>query len=120
MEKILLPDQRKKWKTALSGFSDADLAYATEKVVYVIGKMEKQLTQTAWLAGDDYTLADINFYAMCGMMVERMFPELVVASQCPRMVVWRERVTARPAAARALAGEERMRPALRAFTGHAR
>src|SRR6185369_14588585 len=42
MERIPLPDQRKKWKTARSGFSDADLAYAVEKVVYAIDKVEKQ------------------------------------------------------------------------------
>ncbi len=120
MERIPLPDQRKKWKTARSGFSEADLAYAVEKVVYAIDKVEKQLAQTEWLAGDAYTLADINFYSMCGMMVERMFPELAVASRCPRMVAWRERMTARPAVARALAGEDRTAPALRTFTGHAR
>jgi len=57
---------------------------------------------------------------MCGMMVERMFPELGVAKRCPRMVDWRERMTARPAVARALAGEDRTSPALRTFTGHAR
>jgi glutathione S-transferase len=120
MERIPLPDQRKKWMTARSGFSEKDLAYAVEKVVYAIDKVEKQLTQTAWLAGDDYTLADINFYAMCGMMVDRMFPELSVTKRCPRMVDWRERMNARPAVARALAGEDRTSPALRTFTGHAR
>ena len=120
MERIPLPDQRKKWKTARSGFSDADLVHAIDKVVFAIDKVEKQLAETAWLAGDDYTLADINFYAMCGMMVERMFPELQVAARCPRMVAWRERMNARPAVARALAGEDRTSPALRTFTGHAR
>ena len=33
-----------------------------------------------------YTLADINFYSHCGMMVERMFPEMEVATRCPRLV----------------------------------
>jgi glutathione S-transferase len=60
MENIPLPDQRKKWRTARSGFSEADLAHATEKILYAVDKAEKQLAQTAWIAGDDYTLADIN------------------------------------------------------------
>ncbi len=120
MERIPLPDQRKKWMTARSGFSESDLAYAIEKVVYAIDKVEMQLERTEWLAGEAYTLADVNFYAMCGMMVERMFPELEVATRCPRLVAWRERMTARPAVARALAGEDRTSPALRTFTGHAR
>ena len=120
MERIPLPDQRRKWQTARSGFSEADLAHATEKIVYAIDQVEQQLAVTAWLAGEDYTLADINFYSMCGMMADRMFPELGVAKRCPRLIEWRERVTARPAVAKALAGENRTSPELRTFTGHAR
>jgi len=57
---------------------------------------------------------------MCGMMVERMFPELEVTKRCPRLVAWRENMNARPAVARALAGEDRTAPGLRTWTGHAR
>ncbi len=120
MERIPLPDQRKKWQAARSGFSEADLANATEKIIYAVDKVEGQLTKTAWIAGDDYTLADINFYSHCGMMVERMFPELEIAKRCPRLVAWREKMTARPAVARALRGEDRTAPGLRTWTGHAR
>jgi len=120
MERIPLPDQRKKWMTARSGFSEADLARATEKIIYAVDKVEAQLAQTPWLAGNDYTLADINFYSHCGMMVERMFPEMDIAKRCPRLVEWRETMTARPAVARALAGEDRTAPGLRTWTGHAR
>jgi glutathione S-transferase len=120
MERIPLPDQRKKWKTARSGFSEADLANATEKIIYAVDKVEAQLARTAWIAGDDYTLADINFYSHCGMMVERMFPELEIAKRCPHLVAWREKMTARPAVAGALRGEDRTAPGLRTWTGHAR
>ena len=120
MERIPLPDQRKKWRTARSGFSETDLANATEKIICAVDKVEQQLARTAWLAGDDYTPADINFYSMCGMAVERMFPELEIAKRCPRLEVWRDRITARPAVAKALASEDRTAPGLRTFTGHAR
>ncbi len=120
MERVPLPDQRKKWKTARSGFSEQDLANATEKIIYAVDKVEKQLAKTAYLAGNDYTLADINFYSMCGMMVERMFPELQIAKRCPRLIDWRERVTARPAMATALAQEDRTEPGLRTWSGHVR
>jgi len=120
MERIPLPDQRKKWRAARSGFSAAELANATEKIIYAVDKVERQLAQTAWLAGDTYTLADINFYSHCGMMVERMFPELEIGKRCARLVAWREKMTARPAVARALAGEDRTAPGLRTWTGHAR
>src|SRR5438270_194252 len=120
MERIPLPDQRRKWRAARSGFSEADLAHATEKILFAVDKVEKQLAQTPWIAGDDYTLAEINFYSYCGMAVERMFPELAIGKRCPRLIAWREKMTARPAVARALAGENCTAPGLRTWTGAAR
>ncbi|HSG34473.1 MAG TPA: glutathione S-transferase family protein [Sphingomonadaceae bacterium] len=114
---IPLPDQRKKWATARSGFSEADLAYATEKIVYALEKIEKQLGETRYLAGDSYTLADINFYAHCGLMVDRMFPELGVDTKYKRIVAWRETISARPAVKDALASEDRTAPGLRTWSG---
>jgi glutathione S-transferase len=120
LERIPLPDQRKKWANARSGFSEADLSNAIAKIEYAVDKVEAQLARTAWLAGDEYTLADINFYCHCGMMVERMFPEMKIALRAPRLVDWRERMTARPAVKEALAMPDHTDPALRTFTGHAR
>ena len=120
MERVPLPDQRKKWMAARSGFSDEQLANATEKVEYAVEKVEAQLAKTTWLAGETYTLADINFYAHCGMMVERMFPEMTIATRCPRLVEWRDRVTARPAMQQALAMPDHTEPGLRTWSGHAR
>src|SRR5207302_11501191 len=120
MQHIPLPDQRRKWRAARSGFSEADLAHATEKILFAVDKVEKQLAQTAWIAGDEYTLADINFYSYCGMSVDRMFPELAIGKRCPRLIEWREKMTARPAVARALAGEDRTAPGVRAWTGEGR
>lgn len=120
LENIPLPDQRKKWLTARSGFSETDLANATDKIVYAVDKVEKQLGETRWIAGNDFTLADINFYSHCGMMVERMFPDLDIAQRAPRLVEWRDRMTARDGVAAALAMPDHTNPALRTFTGHAR
>lgn len=120
LERIPLPDQRKKWATARSGFSEADLANAVDKIVYACAKVDRQLAETEWLAGDMFTTADANFYAHCGMMVERMFPELEVARNYPRLVAWRDRMTARPGVRAALEMPDHTDPALRTFTGHAR
>jgi glutathione S-transferase len=117
MERIPLPDQRKKWMDARSGFSDELLANATAKIEYAVAKVEAQLAKTAWLAGDMYTLADINFYCHCGMMVERMFPEMTIG---PRLIEWRNRMTARPKVAEALAMPDHTNPALRTWSGHVR
>lgn len=117
LENIPLHEQREKWRTARSGFSEADLANATRKILVAVDKVEAQLGENEWLAGDMYTLADINFYSHCGMMVERMFPELEIAARCPRLVAWRERVTARPATQQALAMPDHTAPGLRTWSG---
>jgi glutathione S-transferase len=117
LESIPLHEQREKWKTARSGFSEADLANATRKIELAVEKVEGQLAETPWLAGDMYTLADINFYAHCGMMVERMFPEMAIATRCPRLVDWRERVAARPASQQAAAMPDHTAPGLRTWSG---
>jgi glutathione S-transferase len=120
VERIPLHEQREKWKTARSGFSEADLANATRKIEVAVDKVEAQLGAHDWLAGDMFTLADINFYAHCGMMVERMFPELDIATRAPRLVGWRDRVTARPGVAAALGMPDHTAPGLRTWTGHVR
>ena len=114
---IPLHEQREKWKTARSGFSEADLANATRKIEVAVDKVDAQLAETPWLAGDMYTLADINFYSHCGMMVERMFPEMDIATRCPRLVDWRERVAARPASQKAAAMPDHTAPGLRTWSG---
>jgi len=117
LENIPLHEQREKWRTARSGFSEADLANATRKIEVAVDKVEAQLGETEWLAGDMFTLADINFYSHCGAMVERMFPEMEIASRTPRLVDWRERVTARPAVREALNMPDHTAPGLRTWSG---
>ncbi|WP_404711059.1 glutathione S-transferase family protein [Sphingomonas sp. MMS24-J13] len=114
---IPLHEQREKWRTARSGFSEADLANATRKIEVAVDKVEAQLAETPWLAGDMYTLADINFYSHCGMMVERMFPEMEIAKRCPRLVDWRTRVAERPASKQAAAMPDHTQPGLRTWSG---
>src|SRR5262245_7246402 len=101
--RIPLHEQREKWRTARSGFSEADLANATRKIEVAVDKAERQLAQTPWLAGDLYTLADINFFSMCGMAVQRMFPEMNVEKRAPHLVEWAARMYARPGVKAALA-----------------
>ena len=120
LTRIPLHEQREKWRTARSGFSEADLANATRKIEVAVDKIEQQLTATPWIAGDMYTLADINLFAMAGFAVERMFPEMNVDKRAPRFTAWVQRVYERPGVKAALAMPNRTNPALRTFTGEAR
>ena len=118
LERIPLYEQREKWKAARSGFSQMDLDNATRKIEEAVAKVEQQLSVTRWLAGDAFTLADINFFSHCGMMLARMFPQIGTQQKCPRLLEWAERTRARPGVSAALAGPDKTNPALRTFTGH--
>jgi glutathione S-transferase len=120
LERIPLHEQREKWRTARSGFSESDLANATRKVEVAVDKVEKQLSLAPWLAGEMFTLADINFFSHCGMMVQRLFPGIGVETRAPRLLEWAQRVRERPGVKAALVMPDRTNPALRTFTGHAR
>jgi glutathione S-transferase len=118
--RIPLYEQREKWRNARSGFSDSDLANATRKIEVAIGKVEQQLANTRWLAGDIFTLADINFFTSCAVSVQRMFPEMAVEKRAPRLAEWIGRVNARPGVQAARAMPDKTNPALRTFSGHVR
>jgi glutathione S-transferase len=120
MSHVPLPDQQAKWRTARSGFSQDDLDKATAKIEYALGKVEEQLGRTPYLAGHVYTLADINFYAHCGVMANRMFPDMRVDDRFPNLVRWREAISDRPAVQAALGSEDRTRPGLRTWSGDGR
>jgi glutathione S-transferase len=119
MARIPLHEQREKWRTARSGFSEADLANATRKIEVAVDKVEQQLRTTPWLAGDTYSLADINFFAIGGMALDRLFPHLNVGTRAPQLANWVMRMYERPAVKAAFAMPNRTNPAFRTFTGEA-
>jgi glutathione S-transferase len=120
MERIPLPRQREKWAKARAGFGEADLANATRKIEQAVEKVEARLAKSLWLAGDSYTLADINFYSVCGMALARLFPEMEVPRRAPRLTDWVARVGERPGVKAAFAMPNHTDPKLRTFTGEAR
>lgn len=119
MERIPLHEQREKWKTARSGFNQDDLDNATRKIRIAVDKVEEQLSKTPWLAGEMYTLADINFFSHCGLYVSRMFPDIGDEKGAPRMNEWSQRIQEREGVKQALAMPDHTNPALRTFTGEA-
>lgn len=119
MDRIPLYEQQQKWRTARAGFSEAELENATRKIEVAIDKAEEQLKSSPWIAGSMYTLADINLYANWGFALQRMFPHLNLETRGPHVLLWVERVRARPAVQAALTMPNHTNPALRTFTGEA-
>ncbi len=105
--RIPLVEQQRKWRKAREGFDRADLDDATRKVVLAAEKADAQLGETEWLAGDMFTLADVNYYAHFGTLVERLFPSIAERADLPNFQAWRARVGARPGVKAALSSEDR-------------
>jgi len=62
VERIPLHEQRVKWRRAREGFAQEILDEEMRKIAFSIKKLEARLAVSPWLAGEQYTLADIcNF-----------------------------------------------------------
>jgi GST-like protein len=85
--------------------------YAPEKIAYAIDRyrneaqrlvrvLEKRLSEAAFLAGDEYSIADIATYPWIASALKR---EMISLDEAPCLERWREAVAARPAVARGMA-----------------
>ena len=103
LKKIPLEEQRQKWLTAATeSFTDEQLADARRKVTVSMERMEEILKKNDWLAGERYSLADINSYSMVSA-VPRLVPEAMSAEKTPKSIEWLGRMNKRPAVRAALA-----------------
>lgn len=117
LARIPLKEQRDKWATvAGESFTEAELADARRKLRVSIDKAEAILTASTWLAGPDYSLADINSYSMVAG-VERLHPELLNIDVSPRTCDWLKRIRARQGVQAAMAMPNKVPETLRTFGG---
>jgi len=96
VERIPLHEQRVKWRTARKGFDQKVLDEEMRKVTHSINKLEARLAESKWLAGPEYSLADICNFAIAGGM-ERSYADLVNPKDTPHLVDWIRRIQERPA-----------------------
>jgi len=107
---IPLKEQQDKWRTAAKSFSAEVLSESRRKLRTSIERMEGVLAGSRWLAGDGYSLADINTYSMVAAM-PRLMPEIVNSQDTPRIAAWLDVMNARPAVKAALGMSRRPLPA---------
>jgi glutathione S-transferase len=96
VERIPLKEQQVKWRRARAGFPQEILDEEMRKIAYSIHKLEARLAVSPWLAGDQYTLADICNFAIANGM-QHGFGELVNAKDTPQLMAWIQRINERPA-----------------------
>lgn len=96
VERIPLKEQQVKWRRARDGFPKELLEEEMRKIAYSVKKLEARLAVSPWLAGDQYTLADICNFAIANGM-EKGFADLVNEKDTPHLVAWIRKINARPA-----------------------
>ena len=64
MKRVSIPEQVTKWRNARAGFPQEVLDEEMRKVRVSIARLEARLGESPWLAGPDYTLADICNFAI--------------------------------------------------------
>lgn len=87
VERVPLYEQKVKWRNARKGFDPKLLEEEMRKVKYSISKLEASLKENKWLAGDDYSLADICNFAIAHNM-DMGFPEIVNEQDTPGLMDW--------------------------------
>ncbi|MEO6215374.1 MAG: glutathione binding-like protein, partial [Sphingomonas sp.] len=97
LKHIPIPEQQAKWRNARAGFPQATLDEEMRKIRVSVAKLEARLAESPWLAGDDYTLADICNFAIANRM-QFGFADIVNTEATPNLVAWIDRINARPAA----------------------
>jgi glutathione S-transferase len=88
---------REKWAiTAGPGFPEDQLDDSRRKIRWFVERMEAALRDDPWLAGPDYSLADINAYPNIEG-ASRLYKEFWNEKNVPRSIAWLARIGERPA-----------------------
>ncbi len=85
---LLPPDRQVVVDAALSAScSDDQLARGRTSLRVAVTRLEDTLCESPWLAGDDYSLADIALFPMA-MSLQALMPTAVTGSATPHLVRW--------------------------------
>jgi glutathione S-transferase len=99
--KIPVASVRARWhKGATEGISQADLAPSIAQLAGMVERMDRALADGPWLAGPDYSLADIDIAPFVQRLVRIELFHLVEAR--PAVADWWARISSRPAYLRAM------------------
>jgi len=103
LKKVEPQERRLNWLSLLDGiYTPQILATARERLKFPVARVESKLQSSPWLAGPNYSIADIDAFAMLRVLPD-LAPEVVNESATPRILDFLARVAARPAVKAALA-----------------
>jgi glutathione S-transferase len=105
LKKVPSKERQEAWlRAARKPYTEEEKAAARAKLVEMLGRMEKTLAETAWLAGPRYSIADIALVPFVKRIDEEIAPDAVTDAAHPRVTAWWKAIQARPAFARAKIG----------------
>jgi glutathione S-transferase len=105
LKKIPSKERQEAWlRVARRPYTEEERAAARAKLVEMLDRMEGTLAQTAWLAGEGYSIADIALVPFVKRIDEEIAPDAMAPKMRPRIAAWWQAIQARPAFARANIG----------------
>jgi GSH-dependent disulfide-bond oxidoreductase len=111
IDRIEPVERRAAWLAVLDGGQDD--AALRGRLSMPIARLETALAQEPWLAGAEYSIADIDAYALVNPLRD-LAPETVNDAKTPRVAAWLDSIGQRPAV-RAARARSRSGHAERAF-----
>jgi GST-like protein len=106
----LPPERQAVWQLALDDtYTEEDLESARSRLAVRIKLLEEALSQSAYLAGPRYSLADIMMFPLVRSL-PTVVAELVNEKATPRTLAWLEAVAERPAVRATLAMAKSAKP----------
>lgn len=98
IDRIPLPERRTAWRKAIYNlFSPEEMAESQRRVALGIELLEDALSKRPWLAGESYSLADINAFNTCYALPLSQ-PHLSNDEKTPHIMEWLRTIYERPAA----------------------
>ena len=96
-------ERRQSWAALLDGtYTPEILGIASERLKFPVQRVEKQLAEGAWLAGAQFSIADIDAFALM-RSVPDIAPEVANESATPRLMEYLNRIEQRPSVMASLA-----------------
>lgn len=105
MKNIPSKERQEAWlRAARRPYTEEERAGARAKLVELLDRMERTLSETPWLAGQTYSIADIGAVPFVKRIEEEIAPDEVTVAKHPRVTAWWTAIQARPAYERAKIG----------------
>jgi glutathione S-transferase/GST-like protein len=91
------PDRRRSWLSAFEQRTDpARIEESHRRTRDGARKVDAHLRAHRWMAGESFSLADIDLFCFCGFMTSWM-PDVVNERDTPAWMAWHSRMSERPA-----------------------